>query len=183
MLNSSFIPKLLRLLFLLISLELLGQLSLALIGVWKVATPWTGITVMYYGFYEEVLASLLVISLLSPPAYLAIFNPKHRKHANLVLAVILGALFCFILGFILFQVFHQESTPDFAELLKLVRTRTHEPRVWALFLSFEGTTFALASLGVIVLATDGFKSPKRVIRKTDFDKQHLVQPFLLIKSL
>jgi type IV secretory pathway TraG/TraD family ATPase VirD4 len=170
--NISLLPNCLRLFFLMFCVEMVGQVCLCFLGVWQVALPWTSLSILKYGFLTEVLTSILITLLISIPLYFVIFSIEHRQNAAKTLGGVVAFIFFFATGFIIYHMTTENSTPSLSALLQLFNERTEEPKAFALFLAYEGTTFAVVIIGVVVLLTDSFKSPKRVVKGTAFDQQH-----------
>lgn len=153
-------------------MEMTGQLTLVFFGMWNLATPWTCIPVLLYGFITEFLLAALISLSISIPLYLVIFSKEHQKNAAKALGVIVGFIFCFTTGFVIYHMTTEDSTPSLSALFQLFNERSEDAHAFAQFLAYEGVTFVVVIIGAVILLTDGFKSPKRVVKGTEFDQQH-----------
>jgi type IV secretion system protein VirD4 len=154
---------------LLLSGELISQLALCFLGLWQLATPWTLVHLLSYGFWQEVGIAFLSVSLIAMTTYALIQGGWYRTSALWSIGLAVTALVLAVIGFIAWQVMTQNEAYGLPEFRLLINSRHDNPQEWKQFLAYEKVVFFIAMAGLLVAGVGRFESPKRTIKNTEFD--------------
>lgn len=154
---------------LILGAEMVSLLSLWLLGIWQIATPWTVINLLSYGFWKEALGAFLFISLIATLISLWVKDGAYRTCAEMAGGFAIVWLIIVVISLILLQMNTDFSLTNLDECRLFFLSRHDHPDEWDTFLDYHNKTSLMVAIGLAYLIFDRVKSGKFSIKKTEFD--------------